>query len=357
MGRVVTAAHLNSAEFSRSLARANERLRCGQSHESRGELSAAIACYDDTLAVLSVLPNAAESQRALAVAWMNRGNALQKQSTRLALNHAVCAYDRCLAVLSPLVAGAPSDHTLRNSLGAAHLNRASALLAFSAPAAALDSADRAIAALAALPLDRNIFYRANLAGAYLNRATALLATDVSAARIAARTALHLTADTAKEHHAAGHAALGARRTLLSILGRDLSSPKTEERRSHDLSKLLAEAGDLIDDGLELARGWEARHIAAFRPAAAQLFHAGAILYAVHQPHFLAEFLEENQALATALPAVVQTMLARARRTAHERCLLTQSSEPLSRTFSTLSDLSAIADRLAALSFAPTAVSG
>jgi hypothetical protein len=345
----------------RSRSLASEFLRRGQSHESRAELTAALASYAESIALLTALPagtsfdGARSVDRALALAWMNRGNALLKCHVLrdTSPGEAVQAYDQAIALLAPLVAAAPTDHALRNSLGAAHLNRASALLALApreAGAGALASADRAVAALRALPLEDNIFYRTNLAGAWLNRASALLAIDLEVAQISARTALDLVADAASDHLPAASAALGARRTLLAIIGRELTTPRD------DVAALLGEASDLIDDGLALTRTWEARHVAAFHSAAAQLFVAGAMLYASHQPHFLTEFLGENPALAREFPAVAQDALALARRTAHERCLVADSAEPLSRTFTTLAELSALARRLAVLGSAAVPLS-
>ena len=190
-----------------------------------------------------------------------------------------------------------------------------------------------------LPLEANVSYRINLAGAWLNRANALFAADLEMARTSVRTALGLITDAAPDHPAATEVALSARRTLLAIIGRELSTPRDDARRR------LAEAGDLIDDGLALARMWETRRVSTFRPAAVQLFQAGAILYASHQPHFLADFLQENPSLARELPGVVQAMIARARRTSHERGLLADSADPLSRTFNTLAELSTLAQRL------------
>jgi hypothetical protein len=282
---------------------------------------------------------------------MNRGNALQKCHPLgdTSTGAAVSAYDQAIALLAPLVAGEPADHALRNSLGAAYLNRASTLLrgcerprTTTCIAAALASADCAIATLNPLPLEENSFFRANLAGAHLNRAGALLATDLPTAKLAARNALDLVSTAAANHAAAAQAALGASRTLLAIIGRELSPARGDGRQRVAAADLLAEAGDLIDDGLALARIWDARRVIAFRPAAAQLFRAGAMLYASHQPHFLAEFLRENRALARELPAVVPSMLARARRTAHERCLVAGAAEPVSRTIATLAELSTFA---------------
>ncbi len=369
---------------------ASDLLHLGQSHESHGELFAALACYNRAIAHLIALaetesPDDAIGRermpidefgplssshgrvgRLLAIAWMNRGNALQKFHVLRGTysEAAVAAYDQTISLLEPLAVAAPADHALRNSLGAAYLNRAGALLggheagpsdrpedldflrrdADSSARAALDSADRAIATLVTLPLDENISHRANLAGAHLNRASALLCNGerrhLAAARASACLALDLTVATAENHLAFAHVSLGARHALLAIVGRELSAP------DRDAAGLLAEAGDVVDAGLALARRWERRCGTAFRPAAAQLFYTGAILYASYQPHFLAEFLDENHVLARERPALVEAILTRARRTAHERCLVANSAEPLSRTFHTLTDLSAIADRLA-----------
>lgn len=351
MGRSVNDDRSLSVNRARSFASASELLRHGQTHEARGELPVALACYDEAIALLAALAGASldvarSADRALALAWMNRGNALQQchLSNDPSSGGAVAAYDRAIALLAPLASAAPDDHALCNSLGAAHLNRASALLAFDAGDAgadALAAADRAVAALRALPLEDNIFYRTNLAGAWLNRASALLALDLEVARISARTALELVARAAIDHLVAASAALGARRTLLTIIARELATPRD------DVAVLLGEASDLIDEGLALARTWEARQVAAFRAAAVQLFVAGATLYASHQSHFLAEFLAENPALTREFPAVVQEAIARARRTAHERCLVAGAADPLARTFNTLAELSTLSERLTA----------
>jgi hypothetical protein len=60
-----------------------------------------------------------------------------------------------------------------------------------------------------------------------------------------------------------------------------------------VTELVSTATDLVDDGLALARDFEARRHMQLRPLAARLFRLGAQLYGRHQPQFLAEFLLEN----------------------------------------------------------------
>lgn len=351
---------IQSPDTTRALATARERLARGQAHEARGELKAALGCYEEARAGLTKVgpcaasPIAPDVARLLALIAMNRGNALQKLATRAGCMQAVAAYDRAIAGFDSVLAAAPGDHGVRNSLGAAHLNRASALLALDAPASAaeaLAATGRAIAVLTPLATQANLSYRANLTGAWLNRATALLGCDLAAAREAARTALTFATSGECEHLVAAQAALGARCTLLAILGRQLaiSAAGNPCSASPDTLALLEEASDVIDEGLAVARLWEGRHTSALRPAAARLFHAGAVLYASRQPHFVAEFLEENRGLASALPAVVQTMLERAHRSAQERARLgDRAADPLARTVTTLAELRLLAERFASL---------
>ena len=57
--------------------------------------------------------------------------------------------------------------------------------------------------------------------------------------------------------------------------------------------MIAAATDAVDDGMTLARYWEARGERCFRGLASELFRFGARIYQMHQPQFLTEFLLEN----------------------------------------------------------------
>ena len=54
-----------------------------------------------------------------------------------------------------------------------------------------------------------------------------------------------------------------------------------------------EATDLADEGLALVRPWESVGTTRFRALAYDLFRFGARVYALYQPHFLDEFIDEN----------------------------------------------------------------
>jgi hypothetical protein len=54
------------------------------------------------------------------------------------------------------------------------------------------------------------------------------------------------------------------------------------------------ATDAADDGLRLARLWEARGVTKFRAVANDLYQFGAGVYARYQPQFLREFIADYQ---------------------------------------------------------------
>ena len=300
----------HSRSLNRSLANASELLRRGQSHESDHELPAALAHYDEAIAALRTQPPADcdEPRRLLAVALMNRGNALQKLATPspapsekchlmgdtspcTLLDTAIGSYDEAIALLRTLPFGTtPAD---ANHLGAAWLNRGHALLAANDSVSAADSFEQAIEILRYLPLDENPAYRLNLAGAWTNLAHALLSAPLHAfprSYAAAQTALDLVADLARTHAAFAEMSLRARRALVTAVGELLVIAETSGQPT---DALATAASDVIDDGLALAREWETRGAIQLRPLALRLFRLGAQLYRVHQPHFLAEFLLEN----------------------------------------------------------------
>jgi tetratricopeptide (TPR) repeat protein len=295
---------IGASDLSRSLASARERLRRGQACESRGEFTAALALYDEAIAALSVLPPADLETRCLhGVAWMNRGNALQKchllSDTSPSLHLAVAAYDEAIALLRTLPF--ETQPVFRNHLGAAWLNRGHALLAGTDTAEAITSFECAATHFEQLPLGDDISYRLNLAGARTNLAHVLLATEPVRARTFAQTALALLDRHERTHSAFAEMSLRARRALAMAIGGLLQSgtdslPAGISDHGQDArATLLAEATDAIDDGLALARGCIARGATPLRPLALRLFRLGAQLYGNYQPQFLAEFVFENLA--------------------------------------------------------------
>jgi hypothetical protein len=78
-----------------------------------------------------------------------------------------------------------------------------------------------------------------------------------------------------------------------VLCRAIASQLADRESKIPLADLVAAATDPVDDGMKLARNWEARGERRFRDLAAELFRFGARVYQMHQSHFLTEFLLEN----------------------------------------------------------------
>ncbi len=226
-----------------------------------------------------------QAQRDRAIAAMNRGcDALQRND----LTAALAAYDEAIALLRPLpLAEHPS---WANSLGAALMNRGHLLhrqhgLARADEAlAAFDEAAQLLRPLSAATV---AWAPRNLAGTLLNRANLLLDLHRDAeAATASREALGLVLTGERHEHTDAELALKARRALCDALGRQLPDAGA------DTARLATQASDLIDDALALLRHWHERGIAS-RELALRFFRFGTQLYRHYQPHFLAEFVREN----------------------------------------------------------------
>lgn len=317
--------------------------------------------------------NEPDLRRALALAWMNRGNLLQVRAGAGDLDAAVAAYDQAIGAFAGLAAG--NDMAARNSLGAAWLNRGQALQRLGTPAdlrAARTAAECAIAVLVDLPLEGNRWHRANLAGARVNLANvtlalaAAVAADPQARRVmlgeaceAARAARATIAPLEDSDPVGAELGLKAWRILACALGECLAEVDTGV--SAKQRRIWAdEVSEAVEGGLGGVARWEDRGVRAFRPLAARLFRLGVQLYRAYQPQFLAEFaleaLDPAQAgsLAKALAGDAELMA-----TAEEaitgacRDLRTQhridfESENTSRLLETLASLETAARRLAEL---------
>lgn len=275
---------------------AHAALARGHAREAEGALDAAIQGYDEAIGILSAWPGPTPAGvcRDLGVAWMNRGNALQRQDGPTRLADADAAYDRAITLLNLLPLA--KEPAFANSLGAAWLNRGRALHRRGTAESITASAEayaKSISILRDLPLDANPWFRINLAGAWMNRANVLVGMSdpgqAAEARTAAKESLALVVTSERTEPIFADIGLKARRVQCDALGRLLLIPDP----LNDVAELTAEASDAVDDGLALIREWEQKGQPAFRPLATRLFRFGARLYARHQPQFLAEFLLEN----------------------------------------------------------------
>jgi hypothetical protein len=132
-----------------------------------------------------------------------------------------------------------------------------------------------------------------LAGAWMNHGNALIQRsppDAGQAVTAVREALQCCRDSERGDAVAAEIGFKARHILCQALAHQLARSGLAAARR---DALLAEASDIVDDGMALARAWELRGVVQFRPAAVDLFRFGCRVYQAYQPHFLSEFLLEN----------------------------------------------------------------
>jgi len=229
----------------------------------------------------------------LAAGWMNRGDALTRLGSTENFAEAVRSYDEALVLLRTL--DLESHPLFRKRLALAWMNRGITLqeqgTAVSVRAAA-KSFEEAIAVLRDLPAAAGRENRAVLACALMNRGNVLLRLTLPEsvrARESAEQALALIAFTEEQELLAAETGLKARH----VLCRAISSQLAASTRLIAPEDLVAAVTDAVDDGMKLARHWEARGERRFRDLAGELFRFGAHAYQMHQSHFLAEFLLEN----------------------------------------------------------------
>ncbi len=250
--------------------------------------------------------------REVGVAWMNRGHALMLQGDPESLAASLAAYNEAITLLRHIdIAKNPAA---ANSLGAALMNRGQLLHRLhgvNQAVVALAAFAEAATILRAIPASENPWPRRNLTGTLVNRANLLLdLSQFANAADVAREALALAGPHEQAEVVDADLALKARRALADALGQLLVVPDADQEA------LAREASDLVDDALALVRSWTARGERSFRALADRFFHYGTELYRRHQPHFLAEFIQENlddhdrSFRATAVAAIDAVLLER-----------------------------------------------
>ena len=258
-------------------------------------LTASLRWFEGAIELRRALPLNENSwyRYVLAAGWMNRGDALTRLGSAENFAEAVHSYDEALALLQTLEL--ESNPLFCQRLALAWTNRGITLQEQGTSVgarAALESFDEAIAVLRN-PLARECAVaRPVLASALANRGNALLRIEppsAVAARESAEQALALTAGDEERDLLAAETGLKARH----ILCRAVAAQLVDRTGTIAAEDLVAAATDAVDDGMKLARYWEARGERRFRDLARDLFRFGARAYQMHQSHFLTEFLLEN----------------------------------------------------------------
>lgn len=255
-------------------------------------LRESIRCFDQAIALRRQLPLEDPAFRyKLAAGLINRGDAL----TRLGENpdEAIKSHTEAIALLQNL----PPDDTglYLKRLAIAWINRGVALQAkgdSSALIEAVASFQKAIDLLDNSQLAADAQFRLVKAGACLNYGNALLCSSggssASAASEAAEKALSLLAGSESGDPAIAEAGLKARHVLCqSLVAMLVAAPPGDDSLRMDLTGRIT---DTVEEGLHFARDWERAGVTAFHTLATQLFQVGTLVYERSQPQFLAEFL-------------------------------------------------------------------
>ncbi len=284
------------------------------------DLVDALRAYDAAITILRAIPVSPASLRDLAVTLMHRGNALHRAGDATHFTAALAAHREATELLNrfPL---SPDAST---------------------------------------PPEVAFNHRLNLAGSWLNVATLTLADTtvehrLTHARHAATQALTLlsTDNLSHAHAAAAELTLLAHRAHCDILGQIIPAVADAELQRD----LISEGSDTVEAGLALARHCEQNGARHFRPLAHRLYHFGAQLYRIYQPHFLAEFLIEHLdpeqspgAVAddTVLYAIADEAIANTLQSLQSPRFFDATRPQAARQLDTSRDLKAVAARLATL---------
>ncbi len=244
------------------LNRAEALLRVGSQATVAGDWGGlALQAYDEALALLRTLPLDDDPRfaRRLAIAWQNRGRLLGLLASRAPGGRdtpkAIASFMEAMTVLERHGALVSDRQPL---LAAIWMNTANAWMLDAQEQAHRDRHEHAIAATQAAD--------------------------------AARQAMALVEALEQEDADAAEVGLHARHVLCRALA---ATTLAVEPATAVVADDVHAATDLADDSLALVEQWERRGVTRFRALAADFFRFGAQVYAIHQPRFLPEFLQEH----------------------------------------------------------------
>ncbi len=254
------------------LNRAEALLRVGSQATVAGDWGgAALQSYDEALALLRTLPLDDDPRfaRRLAIAWQNRGRLLGLLASRAPGGRdtpkAIASFMEAMTVLERHGALVSDRQQL---LAAIWMNTANAWM--------LDAQEQA--------QQQAHEHRHEHEHGHEHEIAAAQAAD------AARQAIALVEALEHEDADAAEVGLHARHVLCRALAATtLAAEPATDVASDDVHA----ATDLADDSLTLVEHWESRGVSRFRALAADFFRFGAQVYAIHQPRFLPEFLQEH----------------------------------------------------------------
>lgn len=312
-----------------------------------GALKEAVHSYEQAIALMDGQPVEFKNQNALGAAWMNRGVGLLRIGGEAEYAEALKSLDTAIATLEPL-AGAQPD--ARRNLSSAWANRGLVRALQDDAAGAIIAHRQAVAAFRLLGADEPLA-QLELAALLLNLGQAgSAAAETETALAALREALALTSPLEAADIRAARLGLRARQVLGVIAG-GLGAAGRKDPATR--SERLAEAGDLVEEGLAVARAW-AQDARGLDGADTRLFELGAWLYRTHQPQFLGEFLLEHLGDDPARVKIAETAVQLARQAIVQRGFADVDAGGFERATMILSSLGEVEMRLRAIASAAAA---
>ena len=264
---------------------------------SREALAEAVRSYDQAIASMELRTGV--DVNTLGAAWMNRGVGLMhldqpnetKESVAARLTDATTALEKAAGLLEPALASG-GNPAVRRNLAAVWANVGLLRARREDTAGALEAHRRGVELFRPLVAAGGAAERFDLAARLFNLGQmAGAANETETALTAAREAMELAESVQLGDPQVIELALRARHAVCVVLGGRLAAGRAQAEDAKR-TELLAEAGDLVEDGLAALKGREDLPEGVAQTAA-RLYEFGAWLYRTQQPQFLGEFLLEH----------------------------------------------------------------
>ncbi|MFA6961215.1 MAG: hypothetical protein WC205_10720 [Opitutaceae bacterium] len=312
----------------------------------RESLSEGVRAYDQAINVLERLPGA--DRNVLGAAWMNRGVGLMhlesgyepKETLAARLADAAKSFDNAVAALEPLAVG--GDEAAQRNLASAWANLGILRGRLGDAAGALAAHRKAVDLFRPIAAEGGASGIFELAARLFNLGQACGASGDTAEGVAAgREALALAMQVAEGNAQAGELVARARHAICVALGALISGGA---RDGEERAGRIAEAGDLVEDGLAALALRAGNATDGEKAAGERLYEFGAWLYRTQQPQFLGEFLLEHLGEETGRARIAAAAVQAARQGLVQRDFNDTSHGDMNRVLDTLQDLGAVEAR-------------
>lgn len=314
---------------------------------SREALAEAVRSYDQAIASMELRTGV--DVNTLGAAWMNRGVGLlhldepneTKESVAARLGDATTALEKAAGLLEAAAAG--GQKAARRNLASVWSNLGIARARRDDAAGALEAHRRGVELYRPLAASGGAAERFELAARLFNLGQmAGAANETETALTAAREAMELAESVQLGDPQVIELALRARHAVCVVLGGRLAAGRAQAEDAKR-SELLAEAGDLVEDGLAALKGREDLP-AGVAQTAARLYEFGAWLYRTQQPQFLGEFLLEHLEGSEARARIAAAAVKAARQAVVQRGF-NETMGGMDRVLGMMQDIVAVEERL------------